>query len=93
MAQSAWFIHVAKTRSEMKKSGKKFKPTDVFREAAKTYKKSSVSTSKKHGKSKKNGKTRKVKKAKKGKKVKKGGALEDAAAVAAMEDSVAMESE
>ena len=89
MAQSAWFIHVAKTRSEMKKSGKKFKPTDVFREAAKTYKKSSVTSSKKHGKSKKNGKTRKVKKAKKGKKVKKGGG--DAAAVAAMEDSEAME--
>ena len=92
MAQSAWIVHVAKTRSEMKKSGKKFKPTDVFREAAKTYKKSSVSTSsKKHRKSKKNGKTRKVKKAKKGKKVKKGGdadadaPTQDPPAVAAME--------
>ena len=90
MAQSAWFIHVAKTRSEMKKSGKKFKPTDVFREAAKTYKKSSVTSSKKHGKSKKNGKTRKVKKAKKGKKVKKGGAGEEADAPAGEDAPAAM---
>ena len=73
MAQSAWIVHVAKTRSEMKKSGKKFKPTDIFKEASKTFKKSSVSTSKKNRKSKKNGKTRKVKKAKTGKKAKKGG--------------------
>ena len=85
MAQSAWILHVAKTRSEMKKTGKKFKPTEVFKQASKTFKKTGVSsTSKKSRKSKKGKKTRKVKKAKRGKRGKRG---KKAAAAAAAEEA------